>query len=90
VVRQYIAQYKPETHLFECTARNLEYVLGDLGQLAGIQHKSVSFEALRWTAAVRDYRTGMPPEQLRKKLGLSQISWRETGMKIRQLASPGL
>jgi len=90
VVRQYITQYKPETHLFECTARNLEYVLGDLGQLAGIDHKSVSFEALRWTAAVRDYRTGMPPEQLRRKLGLSQISWRETGMKIRQLASPGL
>ncbi len=90
VVRQYIAQYKPETHLFECTARNLEYVLGDAGDLAGIEHKSVSFEALRWTAAVRDYRTGMPPEQLRKKLGLSQISWRETGMKIRQLAGPAL
>ena len=90
VVRQYIAQYKPETNHFECTARNLEYVLGDAGQLAGIEHKSVSFEALRWTAAVRDYRTGMSPEQLRKKLGLSQISWRETGMKIRQLAGPAL
>lgn len=90
VVRQYITQYKPETHLFECTARNLEYVLGDAGQLAGIEHKSVSFEALRWTAAVRDYRTGMSPEQLRKKLGLSKISWRETGMKIRQLAGPAL
>lgn len=90
VMRQYVAQYKPQTHLFECTARNLEYVLGDAGQLAGIEHKSVSFEALRWTAAVRDYRTGMPPEQLRKKLGLSQISWRETGLKIRQLAGPAL
>jgi integrase/recombinase XerD len=90
VMRQYVAQYKPETHLFECTARNLEYVLGDAGQLAGIEHKSVSFEALRWTAAVRDYRTGMPPEQLRRKLGLSQISWRETSLKIRQLSSPAL
>jgi len=90
VMRQYITQYKPETHLFECTARNLEYVLGDVGDLAGIEHKSVSFEALRWTAAVRDYRTGMAPEQLRKKLGLSQISWRETSLKIRQLAGPAL
>jgi site-specific recombinase XerD len=90
VMRQYIAQYKPETHLFECTARNLEYVLGDVGEMAGIEQKSVSFEALRWTAAVRDYRTGMAPEQLRKKLGLSQISWRETGLKIRQLAGPAL
>lgn len=90
VMRQYVAQYKPQAYLFECTARNLEYVLGDAGELAGIKHKSVSFEALRWTAAVRDYRTGMAPEHLRKKLGLSKISWRETNSKIRQLASPAL
>jgi integrase/recombinase XerD len=89
-MRQYVAQYKPQEHLFECTARNLEYVLGDAGQLAGIEHKSVSFEALRWTAAVRDYRMGMSPEQIRKKLGLTKVSWRETGMKIRQLAGPAL
>lgn len=89
-MRQYIAQFKPQDYLFECTARNLEYVLTDAGQLAGIQHKSVSFEVMRWTAAVRDYRTGMAPEQLRKKLGLSKISWRETGHKIQQLASPAL
>lgn len=90
VIRQYITQYQPETNLFECTARNLEYVLGDIGALAGIKQKSVSFETLRWTAAVRDYRTGMPQEQLRKKLGLSKISWRDTSQKIRQLASPAL
>ena len=90
VMKQYVQQYKPETHLFECTARNLEYVLADAGQLAGIEHKSISFEVMRWTAAVRDYRTGMSPEHLRKKLGLSKISWRETGMKIRQLAGPAL
>jgi integrase/recombinase XerD len=90
VMKQYLQQYKPETHLFECTARNLEYVLADAGQLAGIEHKSVSFEVMRWTAAVRDYRTGMSPEHLRKKLGLSKISWRETGTKIRQLAGPAL
>lgn len=89
-LKQYLIQYKPETHLFECTARNLEYVLKDAGELAGIEHKSVSFEVLRWTAAVRDYRTGIAPDHLRKKLGLTQVSWRETGQKIRQLASPAL
>ncbi len=89
-LRQYLQQYQPKEFLFECTARNLEYVLTDAGELAGIKHKSVSFETMRWTAAVRDYRTGMPPEQLRKKLGLSKISWRETVHKIRQLSSPAL
>ncbi|MCS6844487.1 MAG: site-specific integrase [Caldilineales bacterium] len=89
-MRQYVAQYKPQTYLFECTARNLEYVLADAGQLAGIENKSVSFEVMRWTAAVRDYRTGMSPEHLRKKLGLTKVSWRETGLKIRQLAGAAL
>jgi integrase/recombinase XerD len=88
VLQQYVYHYRPQTTLFDCTARNLEYVLADAGQLAGIENKSVSFEVMRWTAAVRDYRTGMAPEQLRRKLGLSKISWRETFHKIRQLAGP--
>ncbi|NOZ28420.1 MAG: tyrosine-type recombinase/integrase [Chloroflexi bacterium] len=88
-LRQYLAEYQPKTHLFECTARNLEYVLADLGQKAGLT-KPVGFEMLRWTCAVRDFRNGMPEERLRKKLGLSPISWRETSEKIRKLASPGL
>jgi len=32
----------------------------------------------------------MPPERLRLKMGLSEISWRETVEKIRILAAPGL
>ncbi|GAB4562823.1 MAG: hypothetical protein Kow0047_11200 [Anaerolineae bacterium] len=88
-LRQYLAEYQPKTHLFECTARNLEYVLADLAQKAGLS-KSVGFEVLRWTCAVRDYRNGMNEERLRKKLGLSPISWREASEKIIKLASPGL
>jgi hypothetical protein len=42
----------------------------------------VGFETLRWTCAVRDFRNGMPEEQLRQKLGLSKISWRETSEKF--------
>lgn len=89
VYRQYLREYEPKEYLFECTARNLEYVLEDAAALAGISG-GVSFEQLRWTAAVRDYRNGMPPDQLRQKLGLSLITWRETLPKIQKLARPAL
>lgn len=83
---QYMIQYRPKLRLFECTPRNLEYVLDDLGKQAEITRVQVGFELLRWTCAVRDFRNGMPEEQLRHKLGLSKVSWRETGDKIRRLA----
>ncbi len=87
--RQYLREYRPKEHLFECTARNLEYVLEDAAALSGIPG-GVSFEQMRWTCAVRDYRNGMPADLLRQKLGLSQISWRETLPKIQRLARPAL
>lgn len=87
--RQYLREYAPKEYLFECTPRNLEYVLEDVAALAGVAG-GVSFEQLRWTAAVRDYRNGMPADRLREKLGLSQISWRETMPKIQKLARPAL
>jgi integrase/recombinase XerD len=67
----------------------LEYVLRDTAHLAGL-HDGVSFEMLRWTCAVRDFRSGMDPEHLRKKLGLSKISWYETLEKLKKLAEPAL
>jgi site-specific recombinase XerD len=85
-LNQYLLQYKPENHLFECTPRNLEYILDEVGKEAGIKHVQVGFETLRWTSAVRDFRTGTPEERLRQKMGLSKISWRETREKIYQLA----
>ncbi len=81
----YLEQYNPESAIFDCTARNLEYILSDIGEGAGIPFK-VSFEVLRWTCAVRDYRDGMEPQQIREKLGLSETSWYETQGKIRKLA----
>jgi integrase/recombinase XerD len=86
VLNQYLEQYKPEHFLFECTPRNLEYVLDEVGQKAGVTRMQIGFETLRWTCAVRDYRMGAPEERLRQKLGLSKISWRETREKIFQLA----
>lgn len=89
VLAEYRAQYHPDERLFPCTARNLEYVLKEVAERAGIPD-GLSFETLRWTCAVRDYRAGMPPDRLRQKLGLSKISWRETGPKIARLAGEPL
>lgn len=89
VLDAYLEKYRPKENLFECTPRNLEYVLADLSELAGLPDQ-VSFEMLRWTSAVRDFRDGMDHDHLRKKLGLSKITWRETSEKLSKLANPGL
>lgn len=81
----YVAQYQPRETIFNCTTRNLEYILTDIGEEAGIPFK-LSFEVLRWTSAVRDYRMGIKLEDIREKLGLSQTSWQETSNKIKRLA----
>jgi len=89
LLRAYRERYKPAEYLFECTARNLEYVLRDLAVLADIPG-GVSFESLRWTAALREYRNGKDADALRRKLGLSKLRWRETLEKLEQLATPAL
>jgi site-specific recombinase XerD len=85
----YQKAYEPQEFLFPCTARNLEYVLADVAKLAGLPD-GLSFEMLRWTCAVRDYKSRMDAERLRRKLGLSQMSWKETEPKIVRLAEPPL
>lgn len=89
VLDQYLEKYQPSENLFECTPRNLEYVLTDVSESAGLPEQA-SFEMLRWTSAVRDFRDGMDHDHLRKKLGLSKITWRETSEKLDKLAGPGL
>ena len=86
---EYRAVYEPQNYLFPCTARNLEYVLRNVARRAGLAD-GLSFEMLRWTCAVRDYRARLDPERLRRKLGLSQMSWKETEPKIVRLAEPPL
>ncbi|MDX2140345.1 MAG: tyrosine-type recombinase/integrase [Chloroflexota bacterium] len=85
VMDEYVPQYRLKETLFNCTTRNLEYILEDVGKGAGLEKKP-SFEMLRWTCALRDYRAGMDAEAIREKLGLSKISWVETFAKIRRLA----
>jgi len=88
ILHQYLAEYQPQERLFECTARNLEYVLDNAARLAGLE--IISFEILRWTCAVRDYQAKMPSDKQRRKLGLSRITWQEALEKLKKLASPPL
>ena len=88
ILHQYLAKYQPKEQLFECTARNLEYVLDNVARLAGLE--IISFEILRWTCAVQDHKSGMLSDKLRQKLGLSKISWEETSKKLDKLAAPPL
>ena len=82
---EYRAQYEPQMQVFPWTPRNLEYVLADVAGQANLP-RGLSFEMLRWTCAVRDYREGMQERELRQKLGISKITWREVGVKIARLA----
>ncbi len=86
---RYRAQYAPRERLFECTARNLEYILADLAKATGLGD-TVSFEGLRWTCAVQDYQRGMPEDLIRQKLGLTTITWEEAGERLRRLAAEPL
>jgi site-specific recombinase XerD len=86
VLDEYLRQRKPAQTIFNCTARNLEYVLRDVANQAGVPRKKLSFETLRWTCALQDYLDGMEAEALRQKLGLSRISWRETSVRLQKLA----
>jgi len=80
VLKEYRNQYNPQQNLFPWSARNLEYVLTKVARQAEIMR--LTFEMLRWTCAVRDFKEGMEPNNLRHKLGLSEISWYEVEPKL--------
>lgn len=85
VFDEYLEQYAPPDTVFTCTARNLEYVLHDVAEAAGIDKGLLSFENLRWVSALRDLRNNVEPDDIRQKLGLSKITWRETKAKLEKL-----
>lgn len=85
LLERYRLQYSVAEKLFNCTTRNLEYILTDIGARAKTPFK-LSFEVMRWTMAVREYRAGVEEERIREKMGLSRQSWYETGDKVRRLA----
>jgi site-specific recombinase XerD len=81
---EYSQQYKITDTVFTCTPRNLEYILTDLSNGADTSTR-ISFEIMRWTCAVRDTRNGMEADAIREKMGLSKVSWSETGRKVERL-----
>jgi len=82
----YLEQYQPSDRLFTCTARNLEYILTNVGEEIGLSQGSLSFENLRWVYALRLFRKGDSPKNIKRQLGLFDSSWRETKRKLEQLA----
>ncbi len=84
---QYLEQYNPSDTLFTCTARNLEYILTDVGEAVGLKQGLLSFENLRWISALRDWESGVEKDDIRQKLGLSKVTWRETKSKLAKLAA---
>ncbi|MGJ3240920.1 MAG: tyrosine-type recombinase/integrase [Anaerolineae bacterium] len=84
LLRDYQEEYQLKDEVFTCTTRNLEYILTDLGKDAGVPFK-LSFEVMRWTMGVRDWRSGGDENAIREKMGLSQASWYETSNKIKRL-----
>ncbi len=85
VLDQYLAQYQPSDTLFTCTARNLEYILSDVAEQAGLDKSLFSFENLRWASALGEYRDNVEPDRIRQRLGLSKVTWRETRSKLDKL-----
>ncbi len=85
VFQDYLAKYAPDEQVFPWSPRRLEYLLEDLGKEAGLE-KHLSFDMCRWTSALNDWQSGIDKDELRQKLGISKIQWREISMKLRQLA----
>ena len=85
ILEEYKAKYHLTDGLFDCTDRNLNYILGRAVKVAGIQ-KRVTLQLLRDTYAVRQMKAGVAPDSLREKLGLSNEAWLESREKYRRLA----
>lgn len=85
VFNEYKAQYNLSDAIFPWSQRRLEYLLEDLSEEAGLD-KHLSFDMCRWTCAVSDWLSGIEPNKIRQKLGVSKIQWRELKMKLEKLA----
>jgi integrase/recombinase XerD len=87
VYERYLQRYRPREYVFECTDRNLNYVLASAVKRARIE-KRVTLQLLRDIYAVQQLRAGVSLEDLREKLGLSEEAWYESADKYRRLAFP--
>ena len=86
-VAEHVRHYQCRDKIIECTGRNLEYLFNrKVAPKAGLQ--AVTFEMLRWTAALSDYRAGaLTEEQLQHKYGLSPLGWTEMAAKLQRIVA---
>lgn len=84
--QEYTSQYGLTDRLFPWSPRRLEYILEDLGESAGL-NKHLSFDMCRWTSVLLDHKKGEDVENIRQKLGISKIQYREVSMKLKELAA---
>ena len=87
IFKQYQESYHLTVAVFECTDRNLNYILARAIKDAGIE-KRVTLQLLRDIFAVEQLRAGISLDALREKLGLSDEAWLESKEKYRRLAFP--
>jgi integrase/recombinase XerD len=85
VYEEYKSQNDLSERLFPWSPRRLEYILEDIGKEAGLPNQ-LSFLMCRWSCALNDFTSGMDPNKIRQKLGISEIQFREVRMKLRRLA----
>jgi len=85
VYNEYLEQYQPVDQLFPWSPRRLEYLLEDIGEEAGLK-KHLSFDMCRWTCFLRDFQSGLDADNVRQKMGISKIQWREIHLKLQQLS----
>jgi len=84
VFQHYRDQYDSEDAVFPWSPRRLEYILEDIGSAAGLE-KHLSFSMCRWNCALLDWESGLQPDAIRQKLGISKIQWREIKLKLAEL-----
>jgi integrase/recombinase XerD len=84
---EYQKQYEVTDRLFPWSPRRLEYLLEEIGELAGLE-KHLSFDMCRWSSALNDTLGGEDKDSIRQKMGISKIQWREVGNKLQRLAEP--
>jgi integrase/recombinase XerD len=87
VYQRFVHEYRPRDVLFDCTDRNLTYILARAVKRAALT-KRVTLQLLRDCYAVRQLRGGTSLAELREKLGLSDEAWYEAQEKYRKLAFP--
>lgn len=87
VIDQHVARYAAKDVLFDCTGRNLEYLLtGRVATAAGVP--TLTFEMMRWTCALRLFREGgRSDEHLQAYFGLSPLGWTEMAAKLTRLVA---